>query len=50
MTKEEFVTESGTLHSEKLHNLYASSNIVMEIKSRRMKLVVDVARMLEKRN
>jgi hypothetical protein len=28
MTKEEFVTESGTLHSEKLHNLYASSNII----------------------
>jgi antitoxin component HigA of HigAB toxin-antitoxin module len=48
--KEEVAGDWRKLHNEKLHNLYASSNIVMEIKSRRMKLVVDVARMLEKRN
>jgi hypothetical protein len=33
------------LHNEELHNLYASQNIIMMIKSRRMRLAGHVARM-----
>jgi hypothetical protein len=33
------------LHNDELHNLYSSSNVVREIKSRRMRWVVHVARM-----
>jgi hypothetical protein len=36
------------LHNEELHNLYSSS-IIKIIKSRKMRWVVDVARMGEKR-
>jgi hypothetical protein len=38
------------LHSEELHNLYSSPNIVRMIKSRRINLAGHVARMGEKRN
>jgi hypothetical protein len=38
------------LHSEELHNLYASSNIVMLIKSRRMRWLGHVAHMKHMRN
>jgi hypothetical protein len=34
------------LHNEELHNLYCSSNIIKMIKSRRMRLVGHVARMV----
>jgi hypothetical protein len=37
------------LHNEELDDLYSSSNIVRVIKSIRMRLVVDIARMGEKR-
>jgi hypothetical protein len=37
------------LHNEELRNLYASSNIIRMIRSRRMQLVGHVARMGEKR-
>jgi hypothetical protein len=33
------------LHNEELHNLYCSSNIIRMIKSRRMRLAGNVARM-----
>jgi hypothetical protein len=35
------------LHNEKLHNLYASPNIIREMKSRRMRWAGHVARMGE---
>jgi hypothetical protein len=38
------------LHSEELHNLYTSPNIVMVIKLRRVKCAGHVARMGEMRN
>jgi hypothetical protein len=38
------------LHNEKLRNLYASSNIIRAIKSRRMKLAAHVARMEQMTN
>jgi hypothetical protein len=38
------------LHSEELHNLYSSPDIVRQIKSRRMRGVGHVARMGEGRN
>jgi hypothetical protein len=38
------------LHNEELHNLYASSNIIKVIKSRRMRWVEHVARMGDMRN
>jgi hypothetical protein len=37
------------LHSEELHNLYSSPNIIGQIKSRRMRWVGHVARMGEER-
>jgi hypothetical protein len=39
-----------TLHNEELHNLYTSPNVITIMKSRRMRLVVHVARMGDKRN
>jgi hypothetical protein len=38
------------LHNEELHNLYASPNIIYEIKSRRMRWIEHVARMGGMRN
>ena len=38
------------LHNEELHSLYRSPNIVIEIKSRRFRWTVHVARMEEGRN
>jgi len=38
------------LHSEELHNLYASLNIIKVINSRRMRLVRNVARVAAMRN
>jgi hypothetical protein len=38
------------LHSEELHDLYSSPDIIMQIKSRRMRWAVHVARMGEGRN
>jgi hypothetical protein len=38
------------LHYEELHNLYASPNIIREIKSRIMRWARHVARMVEMRN
>jgi hypothetical protein len=37
------------LHSEELHNLYSSPDIIRQIKSRRMRLAGHVARMGEER-
>jgi hypothetical protein len=37
------------LHNDKLHNLYSSSNIIRQIKSRRIKWAGNVARMGEER-
>jgi hypothetical protein len=41
--------ERGELHSEELHNLYSSSNIIRQIKSRRMRWAGHVACMGEDR-
>jgi hypothetical protein len=38
------------LHNEELHNLYCSSSIIRNIKSRRMRWAGYIARMGEKRN
>jgi hypothetical protein len=38
------------LHNEELHDLYSSPSIIRIIKSRRMRWVGHVARMVEKRN
>jgi hypothetical protein len=38
------------MHNEELHNLYSSSSIIRNIKSRRMRWAGHVARMGEKRN
>jgi hypothetical protein len=48
--REEVVGGWRRLHNEVLHNLYTSSNIIKVIKSRRMRLVGDVARLGEMRN
>jgi hypothetical protein len=38
------------LHNEELHNLYTLPNIIMVVKSRRLKLAVHVERMRKNRN
>jgi hypothetical protein len=38
------------LHNKELHNLYSSPNIIIMIKSKRMKWAGNVPRMEEKRN
>jgi hypothetical protein len=38
------------LHDEELHNLYSSSDIIKQVKSRRMRWAGHVARMGEERN
>jgi hypothetical protein len=48
--REEVAGDWTRLHSEELHNLYASQNISRVTKSRRMRFVGHVARMGEMRN
>jgi hypothetical protein len=43
--REEVAGGWKTLHNEELHNLYASQNIIMVIKSRSIRRVRHVARM-----
>jgi hypothetical protein len=46
---DEVTGEWRELHNEELHNLYSSQNIIRQIKSRRMRWAVHVARMGEER-
>jgi len=48
--RDEVTREWRRLHNEKLYGLYSSPNIIRMIKSRRMKYVVHVARMWERRD
>jgi hypothetical protein len=45
--RDEVTGEWRKLHNEELHNLYSSSNITMQVKSRRVRWVGHVARMEE---
>jgi hypothetical protein len=47
--RDEVTGEWRKLHNEELHNLYSSSDIIRQIKSRRMKWAGHVARMGEER-
>jgi hypothetical protein len=47
--RNEVTGEWKKLHSEELHNLYSSANIIRQIKSRRMRWAGHVARMGEDR-
>jgi hypothetical protein len=47
--RDEVVGKWRKLHSEKLHNLYSSPDIIRQIKSRRMRWAGHVARMGEER-
>jgi hypothetical protein len=47
--KDEVTGEWRKLHNEELHNLYLSTNIIRQIKSRRIRWVGHVARMGEER-
>jgi hypothetical protein len=48
--RDEVTGEWRKLHSEELHNLYSSPNIIRQMKSRRMSWAGHVARMGEERN
>jgi hypothetical protein len=48
--RDEAVGEWRRLHSGELHDLYSSSDIIRQMKSRRMRWVGHVARMEEGRN
>jgi hypothetical protein len=48
--RNEVTGERRKLHNEELHDLYSLTSIIRIIKSRRMRWVVHVARMGEKRN
>jgi hypothetical protein len=47
--RDEVMGEWSKLHSEELHNLYSSSDIIRQVKSRRMRWAGHVARMGEER-
>jgi hypothetical protein len=47
--KDEVTGEWRKLHSEELHNVYSSSDIIRQVKSRRMRWARHVARMGEER-
>jgi hypothetical protein len=47
--RDEVTGEWRKLYNEELHNLYSSSNIIRQIKSRRMRWAGHVARMVEER-
>jgi hypothetical protein len=47
--KDEVTGEWRKLHSEELHNLYSSPDIIRQIKSKRMRWVGHVAHMGEER-
>jgi hypothetical protein len=47
--RDEVTRELRKLHSEELHNLYSSPDIISQIKSRRMRWAGHVARMGEER-
>jgi hypothetical protein len=47
--RDDVTGEWGKLHSEELRNLYLSTNITRQIKSRRMRWAGHVARMGEER-
>jgi hypothetical protein len=47
--RDEVTGEWRTLHSEKLHNLYSSPDIIRQAKSRQMRWAGHVARMGEER-
>jgi hypothetical protein len=46
---DEVTGEWRKLHSEELHNLYSSPDIIRQVKSRRMRWARNVARMAEER-
>jgi hypothetical protein len=48
--RDEVTGEWRKLHSEELHNLYSFPDITRQMKSRRMRWVVNVTRMGEERN
>jgi hypothetical protein len=47
--RDEVTGEWRKLHNEELHNLYSSPDIIRQVKSRRMRWAVHVARMGEER-
>jgi hypothetical protein len=50
LKRDEIIGGWRKLHSEELHNMYSSPNIIRVIKSRRMREAGHVARMRSKRN
>jgi hypothetical protein len=50
LKRDEVTGDWRKLHNEELHNLYSYPNIIIMIKSRRMRWAGNVARMGEKRN
>jgi hypothetical protein len=48
--RDEVTGEWRKLHSEELHNLYSSPNIIKQIKSRQMRWAGHVARIGKERN
>jgi hypothetical protein len=48
--RNEVTGERTKLHGGELHNLYSPSNIIRQMKSRRMRWAGNVARMGQKRN
>jgi hypothetical protein len=47
--RDEVTGEWRKLHNDELHNLYSSPDIIMQVKSRRMRWAGHVARMVEER-